>query len=151
MTKEEWDLKQNSLKKSYKYLPTGTPGQVKKIEDTQDTEEDDDIIKRKKKKESTEENKTDNSIDAKPKTKAEKELSKETVSSPQGVFSAIIDSKGKTKKNPSASEALKTHIEYLKHNWSDQSDTPSTNYRPKWQHEAIKYNKKKEQAKQDKV
>jgi len=32
MTKEDWDLKQNSLKKQYKYVPTGIPGQVKKME-----------------------------------------------------------------------------------------------------------------------
>lgn len=32
MTREEWDAKQNSLKKSYKYIPTGTPGQVTKME-----------------------------------------------------------------------------------------------------------------------
>jgi hypothetical protein len=32
MTKEEWESKQNSQKKSYKYVPTGNPGEVKMVE-----------------------------------------------------------------------------------------------------------------------
>lgn len=36
MTREEWEAKQNSLKKEYKYIPTGTPGQVKKVEATEE-------------------------------------------------------------------------------------------------------------------
>jgi hypothetical protein len=40
MTKEEWDLKQNSIKKSFNYIPTGTPGQVKKVEATEETNVD---------------------------------------------------------------------------------------------------------------
>jgi hypothetical protein len=42
MTKEEWDSKQNSLKKSYNYMPTGVPGQVKKVEVTEEDGEDKD-------------------------------------------------------------------------------------------------------------
>ena len=37
MTKEEWDLKQNSLKKEFKYIPTGIPGQVTKMEINEET------------------------------------------------------------------------------------------------------------------
>jgi hypothetical protein len=36
MTREEWDTLQNSLKKEYKYIPTGNPGEVKKIEVAED-------------------------------------------------------------------------------------------------------------------
>lgn len=32
MTREEWEAKQNSLKKEYKYVPTGNPGEVNKVE-----------------------------------------------------------------------------------------------------------------------
>jgi hypothetical protein len=42
MTKEEWDLKQNSLKKSYSYMPTGVPGQVKKVEASEEDGKDED-------------------------------------------------------------------------------------------------------------
>ena len=38
MTKEEWDSKQNASKKQFKYMPTGTPGQVKKVEVMDDEE-----------------------------------------------------------------------------------------------------------------
>ena len=33
MTREEWEAKQNSLKKDVKYMPTGKPGEVKMVED----------------------------------------------------------------------------------------------------------------------
>jgi hypothetical protein len=33
MTREEWETKQNSLKKEVKYMPTGVPGEVKMVED----------------------------------------------------------------------------------------------------------------------
>jgi hypothetical protein len=33
MTREEWEAKQNSLKKDVKYMPTGNPGEVKMVED----------------------------------------------------------------------------------------------------------------------
>lgn len=37
MTREEWEAKQNSLKKEVKYMPTGVPGEVKMVEgDTED-------------------------------------------------------------------------------------------------------------------
>lgn len=39
MTKEEWDSKQNASKKQFKYMPTGTPGKVKKVEVTDEEEE----------------------------------------------------------------------------------------------------------------
>ena len=42
MTKEEWDSKQNSLKKEYKYISTGVPGQVKKIEISEEEKVDKD-------------------------------------------------------------------------------------------------------------
>jgi hypothetical protein len=32
MTREEWEVKQNALKKQYKYITTGTPGNVEKVE-----------------------------------------------------------------------------------------------------------------------
>jgi len=37
MTREEWEEKQNSLKKEVKYMPTGKPGEVKMVE--KETEE----------------------------------------------------------------------------------------------------------------
>ena len=40
MTREEWEAKQNSLKKQMKYVPTGNPGEVKAVEDIEDTEQD---------------------------------------------------------------------------------------------------------------
>jgi len=149
MTKEEWDLKQNSLKKSYKYVPTGTPGQVKKVEDNEEEENSDDIRKKKKKKEDDIQN--ENSITAPPKNKIEKEMSKKNVKTPQGVYSAIVDENGKTIKNPTELQALRANVEYMKHNMSDQSDNPSNVYRPKNEHKAINYNKKKEEAKMNKV
>ena len=33
MTREEWEAKQNSLKKEVKYMPTGNPGEVKMVEE----------------------------------------------------------------------------------------------------------------------
>jgi len=150
MTKEEWDSKQNSLKKSYKYVPTGVPGQVKKIEDTQEEEVEDDNG-RKKKKHKEVEVQENNSITAAPKNKSEKEMSKKKVKNPSGLYSAIVDEKGKTIRNPTELQAMRNKVEYLKHNWSDQSETPSNVYRPQWEHKAINYNKKKEEAKQNKV
>jgi len=38
MTKEEWDLKQNSLKNNYRYISTGKPGEVKMIENNEKLE-----------------------------------------------------------------------------------------------------------------
>jgi hypothetical protein len=150
MTKEEWDLKQNSLKKSFKYLPTGIPGQVKKVEDTEE-EDNGDNGKKKKQKEETEKVQTDYPISAKPKNKSEKELTKRNVKSPQGIYSAIVDEKGKTIKNPTELQALKANIEYMKNNMSDQSSNPSNVYRTKNEHKAINYNKKKEEVKMNKA
>jgi hypothetical protein len=39
MTREEWEAKQNSLKKDIKYVPTGNPGEVKAIGYMDDIEE----------------------------------------------------------------------------------------------------------------
>jgi len=36
MTREEWDAQQNSLKKEYKYMPTGEKGKVEKVEVTEE-------------------------------------------------------------------------------------------------------------------
>lgn len=124
MTKEEWDLKQNSLKKSYKYIPTGEPGKVKKVEET---EEDSDDGGKKKKKE-----------------KEGKELSTQF-----GKYSGNIIN-GKSVDKPTELEAFKTNIEYMKRNMSDQSETPSNVYRPENEHKAINYNKKKLEAKMNK-
>jgi len=41
MTREEWESKQNSLKKDVKYVPTGNPGEVKMVESESTTEEKD--------------------------------------------------------------------------------------------------------------
>jgi hypothetical protein len=150
MTKEEWDSKQNSLKKSYKYVPTGVPGQVKKVEDTEE-EDNDDNGKKKKQKEEGQKLQTEYSITAKPKNKSERDLSKRNVKNPQGIYSAVVDEKGKTIKNPTELEAMRANIEYMKKNMSDQSDNPSNVYRPKNEHKAINYNKKKEEAKMNKA
>lgn len=46
MTREEWEAKQNSLKKEVKYMPTGVPGEVKMVEgDTEDPPVDMDKVK----------------------------------------------------------------------------------------------------------
>jgi len=39
MTREEWDAQQNSLKKEYKYMPTGEKGVVEKVEVSEDDSE----------------------------------------------------------------------------------------------------------------
>jgi len=41
MTREEWEAKQNSLKKDVRYMPTGNPGEVKMVESGSTTEEKD--------------------------------------------------------------------------------------------------------------
>jgi hypothetical protein len=41
MTKEEWEAKQNSLKKDIKYVSTGKPGEVKMVESENDTKNKD--------------------------------------------------------------------------------------------------------------
>lgn len=38
MTREEWEAKQNASKKQFKYVSEGTPGQVKKVEVTEEEE-----------------------------------------------------------------------------------------------------------------
>jgi hypothetical protein len=125
MTKEEWDLKQNSLKKSFKYIPTGVPGQVKKIEDIQEEEGNDGGKKKKKEKEGKE------------------------ISTQFGKYSGnVID--GKYVDKPTELQALKTNIEYMKKNMSDQSETPSNVYRPENEHKVINYNKKKLEEKMNK-
>tara|TARA_R110000868_G_C10926730_1_gene766059 strand:- start:1235 stop:1687 length:453 start_codon:yes stop_codon:yes gene_type:complete len=150
MTKEEWDLKQNSLKKSYKYVPTGVPGQVKKIEDTQEEETEDDNG-RKKKKQKEVESQENNSVSAPPKNKIEKELSKKRVKTPQGKYSAVVDRNGRTIKNPTELEAIRANLDYMKTNMSDQSSNPSNVYRPENEHKAINYNKKKMESKMNKA
>jgi hypothetical protein len=40
MTREEWEAKQNSLKKQVKYVPTGNPGEVKVVEDSEEGNQD---------------------------------------------------------------------------------------------------------------
>lgn len=39
MTREEWEAKQNASKKQFKYVSEGTPGQVKKVEVTEEESE----------------------------------------------------------------------------------------------------------------
>lgn len=39
MTREEWEAKQNASKKQFKYVSEGTPGQVKKVEVTEEETE----------------------------------------------------------------------------------------------------------------
>lgn len=43
MTREEWEAKQNASKKEYKYVPTGNPGEVKKVESSDSDNEDDNV------------------------------------------------------------------------------------------------------------
>jgi len=124
MTKEEWDLKQNSLKKSYKYMPTGTPGQVKKVEDTR--MDSDDNGKKKKHKEG------------------------KHLTTQYGKYSGNIIN-GKAVNKPTELEAFNTNLEYMKKNMSDQSETPSNVYRPENEHKALNYNKKKSEAKMNKA
>jgi len=147
MTKEEWDLKQNSLKKQYKYVPTGTPGQVKKMEVDDSVKEDEDDKKKKKKQEEESVPLTSD----KPITSAQKSLAQKNVKSPSGIYSGLVDESGKTIDNPTKLQALRNKMKYLKHNFSDQADRPSNVYRPQWEHEAINYNKKKEDAKKNKA
>lgn len=123
MTKEEWESKQNALKKEYKYVPTGIPGQVKKIEATEESENDDDKKKRKEGKK---------------------------ISTQYGKYTGnVVD--GKSIDKPTELQALKTNLEYMKKNASDQSDSPSNIYRPENEHKALNYNKKKEDLKQTKA
>jgi hypothetical protein len=42
MTREEWEAKQNASKKQFKYMSEGTPGQVKKVEVTEEETTPDD-------------------------------------------------------------------------------------------------------------
>ena len=129
MTKEEWDLKQNSLKKSYKYVPTGIPGHVNKVEEEHKEEEEEDNGGGRKKKKESEGKRLDTQY---------------------GKYSGIVKD-GKYIDRPTELDAIKTNLEYMKHNMSDQSETPSNVYRPENEHKALNYNKKKEEAKMNKT
>lgn len=127
MTKEEWDNLQNSLKKSYKYVSTGIPGQVKKVEAIQEEEEESNDGGKKKKKDEGKQ-----------------------IGTQYGKYSGnVVD--GKNIDKPTELQAMKTNLEYMKHNLSDQSETPSNVYRPENEHKAINYNKKKLEDKMNKA
>lgn len=131
MTREEWDAKQNSLKKQYKYVPTGKAGEVDEVE-----------IKHNSGEEAEE--------DGGEKGKKKKDEGRK-LSSQYGKYSGNINAEGKAIDRPTELEAIKTNLEYMKHNASDQSSSPSNIYRPENAHKAINYNKKKEEAKMNKA
>lgn len=62
-----------------------------------------------------------------------------------GIYSGIVDEKGKKIDNPTEVQAIKNMAGYMKNNQSDQSDKPSNVYRPKFSHLSILYNRKKNQ------
>lgn len=60
-----------------------------------------------------------------------------------GIYGSILDEKGREIKNPTREQAIKTMIEYMKHNiW-----TESNIYRPQWEHKVLNWNKKEMEKK----
>mgnify|MGYP000399726231 CR=1 FL=1 len=59
-----------------------------------------------------------------------------------GKYSGIVDENGKRVDNPTEGQTMKTMVEYMKNNRSDQSDNPSNVYRPEFQPSSVNYKKK---------
>lgn len=62
-----------------------------------------------------------------------------------GIYSGIINDKGKTVENPTVDEAIKNMVRYSKNNRPPESDEPSNVYRDKMIHSVMVYNRKKKQ------
>jgi len=78
----------------------------------------------------------------KRKSKAERKAAK-TVTTPvqYGIYSGIIDEKGKSVDRPTEEQSIKTMAEHMKNN-----NPNSTVYRSKTQHIGINYDRKKKQS-----
>jgi len=79
--------------------------------------------------------------DDKPKSKKLKVKMSGAVKNNYGVYNGIISDEGKPIDNPTELEAVTTMAKYAKKNMSDQSDSPSNVYRPKFSHLGLLYNK----------
>lgn len=62
-----------------------------------------------------------------------------------GIYSGIINDKGKTVNAPTPEEAIKNMAQYAKNNRPPESDEPSNVYREKMSHIGMAYNRKKKQ------
>ncbi len=80
--------------------------------------------------------------DDKPKSKKVRIKSGKETKGQYGIYSGVIDDNGKPLDNPTDIQAVKTMVNYMKNNKSDQSDSPSNVYRLPFSHLAINYKKK---------
>ncbi len=79
--------------------------------------------------------------DGEPKKKKVRIKGKETTEQ-YGIYSGVIDDKGKPVDKPTDVQAVKTMANYMKNNQSDQSDNPSNVYRLPFSHLTMNYKKK---------
>ncbi len=64
---------------------------------------------------------------------------KKTITNNYGKYSGVVDDSGKAIDNPTVGQSMKTMVNYLKHNWKDESNT----YRPEHAHTSLVYKKPK--------
>lgn len=62
-----------------------------------------------------------------------------------GIYSGIVDDKGKTNREPTETEAIVNMANYMKNNNPPESTNPSNVYRQKFSHIGVVYNRKKKQ------
>lgn len=67
-------------------------------------------------------------------TPAEKQLNQTIVPNNYGMYNGVVEYSGRQKSRPTELEAMKTMIEYMKNNQSDQSSDPSNIYHPQFRH-----------------
>lgn len=65
---------------------------------------------------------------------------KNTVDNNYGKYNGIVNEEGKFIDNPTQLEAIKTMINYMQNNQSDQAPAPSNVYRPEFMHHSINLN-----------
>lgn len=70
-------------------------------------------------------------------------LKKEVKGNNYGKYSGVVDENGKRIDKPTEGQAMKTMINYMKNNKSNQSDEPSNVYRPEFEHQTVNYDRKK--------
>lgn len=80
-----------------------------------------------------------------PSKSPKKKKDKSSLKTQYGIYSGIVDENGKTKTDPSESEAISNMAGYMKNNMPPQADNPSNVYRPKFSHLTMAYNRKKKQ------
>lgn len=67
---------------------------------------------------------------------------KKPIKNNYGKYSGIVDETGKKIDNPTIGQSMKTMVNYMKKNQSDQGENPSNTYRPEFQQTSLLYKKK---------